>query len=66
MENKIFMKLIEEKQKINSKINIEIKSIHRRENMTECTLIEKRLNYGKKKIQEVGIGDPTYLQSEKI
>ena len=49
MENKIFMKLIEEKQKINSKINIEIKSIHRRENMTECTLIEKRLSYEKKK-----------------
>lgn len=33
--------------------------------MTECTLIEKRLNYEKKKIQEVGTGDPTYLQSER-
>lgn len=44
MENKIFMKLIEEKQKIDSKINIEVKlsqvSTERRENMTEYTLTD--------------------------
>lgn len=58
------MKLIEEKQKINSKINIEMKKYSQERKYDWMHTNREKIKLWKKKIQELGTGDPTYLQTE--